>query len=204
MNRPAQQTQENQIRSGNPHVFDQLYAELGPRVLGYLLRLTGSRAEAEDLVQETFLAAYTGRATYRGRSLPLAWLLGIARRRWRDQRRHPEPEPAVLSEHALAGETERDSLEERVARSASLEAALARLAPPLRECLLLVVVQGLTYREAATVTGEPVGTVKWRVHEANRALRRLLISSDYSHYEESREIQNAPTTAKPSCSPCCW
>jgi DNA-directed RNA polymerase specialized sigma24 family protein len=59
-----------------------------------------------------------------------------------------------------------------------LDQALQMLDEPFREALLLVHSQGLTYREAAELRGEPVGTVKWRVSEAARRLRQILTTLD--------------------------
>ena len=165
-------SERNEIQTGDAQIFDRLYATFAPRVLGYLMRLTGSRTEAEDLVQETFLAAYAGRNTFSGKSQPLAWLLGIARRRWRDERRRPQLETASLpTDDTLTTETD---LAESVGRKAQMERALACLPLPQREAILLTAVQGLTHREAAASLGEPEGTIKWRIYEATRSLRRIL------------------------------
>lgn len=166
------------LQSGDEPAFNRLYADLAPCVLGYLLRLTnGSRTDAEDLTQETFLAAYVGRGSFTGRSQPLAWLLGVARRRWRDKRRSPAPSSTALTD-SIADTTAEDSdLSERVTQNVVLETALNGLEDAQREAIVLVVVQGLTYKEAADILGQPVGTVKWRVHEATRALRKNLQST---------------------------
>jgi RNA polymerase sigma-70 factor (ECF subfamily) len=176
-----------QIRAGDPGAFDRVFDGYAPRVLGYLLRLTGSRAEAEDLTQETFLAAYAGRVGFSGRSQPLAWLLGIARRRWRDGRRHPGPCLEPLDEELAVAEDHAD----RVATAATLAAALDRLDEDEKEILLLTAVQGLSYAEAAEVLGEPVGTLRWRVYEATRKLRRILNAA-----EERYEAQQQRTAAR--------
>jgi RNA polymerase sigma-70 factor (ECF subfamily) len=161
------------LRSGDPRAFDQLYADLAPRVMGYVLRLNGGgRAEAEDIVQETFLAAFTGRSSFTGRSQPLAWLLGIARRRWRDDHRTRRLDTVPLDAEETDGALACPA--EQITRSVVLERAMARLPLPEREALVLVAVQGLTYREAADILHEPIGTVKWRVHEATKRMRCLL------------------------------
>jgi RNA polymerase sigma-70 factor (ECF subfamily) len=66
------------------------------------------------------------------------------------------------------------SLEDRVADADALSQSLEGLDPKLREALLLVVSQGMTYREAAEITGEPIGTVKWRVWKATQIMRGIL------------------------------
>lgn len=76
---------ECRFLAGQPEGYAALYRQYGRDVLGILLRLTrGDRAEAEDLAQETFFAAYQGRSAFRPGTSLRAWLLGIAVRRWRD------------------------------------------------------------------------------------------------------------------------
>jgi RNA polymerase sigma-70 factor, ECF subfamily len=152
--------------------FTVLYRRHGRDVLGMLLRLTcGNRAEAEDLTQETFLAALRGWKSFRGEGTARAWLVGIAVRRWRDSARKPHPTLAHDDEHLYPKIA---SPEHATLARLNLESALRQLPESQRVALLLVLGQGLTYREAADALGEPVGTVKWRVHEATKTLRTLL------------------------------
>lgn len=167
------------LRAGDRAAFDALFERHAPQVLGFLLPLTGSRAEAEDLVQDVFLAAYRAHASFQGRAKPISWLLGIAVRRWRDCGRRGRLEVLALDDDRGAGELARGSPRQaapdaRVLDALALTEALSRLAPPARAALLLVASQGFTYREAADILGEPVGTVKWRVSEASRRMRQLL------------------------------
>jgi RNA polymerase sigma-70 factor (ECF subfamily) len=167
---------ERGIREDDAGAFDALYQSFGARVLGFALRLSGNRTEAEDLVQEVFVAAYVARAQYRGRARLLTWLLGIAARRWRDRCRYDARRPTAREgeERGAEGSAPSVRLEERVVETVVLDQALAALDTPFREALLLVHSQGLSYREAAEALGVPVGTVKWRVFEATRRLRRHL------------------------------
>ncbi len=180
------------IQAGDHAAFDALFERHAPQVLGFLLPLTGSRAEAEDLVQDVFLAAYGAHATFGGRSKPVSWLLGIAVRRWRDGGRRGRLDVLALDDSAAAGECERGfprkaALDDQVLDAVTLSQALLALTPPFREALLLVASQGFTYREAADILGEPVGTVKWRVSEASRRMRALLTAGE----EEKDELQPA-------------
>ena len=168
-------------RNGDQEAFREIYDQYAPRVMGYLMRLTGERADAEDMLQEVFVAAYQGRADFGERASLLTWLLGIASRRRRDKNRK---QTLSFSNSAHTDES-LDSLpqpgsplESRVIDAIVLDDALGRLAPEYREALLLVAGQGLTYAEASAITGEPVGTVKWRVSVANRKLRQLLSADD--------------------------
>src|SRR5579871_5394343 len=132
----AANSQTEAIRTGDRRAFDRLHTDLAPRVRGYLQRLTrGNRAAAEDLTQETFLAAYHGRAGYTGSANPLAWLMGIARRRWRDGERSASR--LRLAEIPDDARQEGD-LDAQVVRAAHLESCLERLEPAARDAILLV------------------------------------------------------------------
>jgi RNA polymerase sigma-70 factor, ECF subfamily len=164
---------ERRFRAGQPEGFAALYQQYGRDVLGILLRLThGNRAEAEDLAQETFFAAYRGRSGFRPGTSMRAWLLGIAVRRWRDTCRSAAAQKRTLPvswEPGTAPAAEAVALPELL-----LSTALSQLSDSQREAVLLVLGKGLTYREVATLLGEPEGTVKSRVYEAVQKLRRAL------------------------------
>lgn len=172
------------IRVGDPQAFRDLYDAYGARLLGYALRLTGTREEAEDLVQETFVAAYAGRATFARKARLVSWLLGIATRRWRDKARRYAPQTVPLDDLPHG-----PGMERGVVDAITLAHMLGKLDEPLREALLLVRSQGLTYAEAAEALGEPEGTVKWRVSEATRRAQKLLNGMD----GEFDGLQREPT-----------
>jgi DNA-directed RNA polymerase specialized sigma24 family protein len=73
------------------------------------------------------------------------------------------------------------------------------LEAPFREALLLVAGQGMTYKEAAALMDEPVGTVKWRVHEATKRMRELWAASDKS--EASEEDNGSRASEAPAAAP---
>ncbi len=155
------------------------YRAYRERVFGFALRMTGNRADAEDLLQETFVAAQTSWGAFQGRSSRLSWLLGIAARRWGAGVRRDRAREAIL---VAAGAPEAPEAtphpEPGIVEGVALQEALNALDAPLREALLLVASQQLSYREAAEALGAPVGTVKWRVHEACRRMRELLRSGE--------------------------
>ena len=192
------------IRAGDPQAFRRLYDTYADRVMGFVLRLTGSRTETEDIVQEVFVAAYASRASFQGRSQLLTWLLGIASRLWRDRCRQRTPQTTTLfAEEVAEGTASHDaavlfsprSLETDVINALTLADALARLEPLFREALLLVASQGLTYREAAEIMDEPIGTVKWRVAQATRRMSRLLDAVE----EECNAMQQSSSADICSC-----
>ncbi len=181
------------LQTGKPEVYAELYDRYGPRLMSYGLRLCGDRSDAEDLVQETILAAWNGRAGYQRKVKLLSWLLGILSRRWREKGRRPRLSTVSLS----TDEGEADipasgpCLESGVIDRLTIDAAIATLDVPFREALLLVHSQGLTYREAADVLGEPAGTVKWRVSEALKRVQRQLAICE----EEIDGLQQASARA---------
>jgi RNA polymerase sigma-70 factor (ECF subfamily) len=146
--------------------------------------LTGSREDAEDVVQEACLKAYAGIDTYAGGNAR-AWLLAIVRNvsyTWLAKNR-PRAlvvvgDLADLDEFAAGRETETADPEGPEAAliakadTAALEAAIADLPHPFREVLVLRDINGLTYREIAAMLGVPLGTVMSRLSRA----RGLLMS----------------------------
>jgi RNA polymerase sigma-70 factor (ECF subfamily) len=173
------------FQAGEYRAFDVLYQRYARRVLGFAYHLTGDAAEAEDLTQEVFLAAFKGMHAFRSRSQILTWLLSIAMRRWRDVNRRCLPETVPFPDDIdVTGRAEisrwRPESDDRVERVA-LQAVVERLREPLRQVFLLVVVQELTYREAAEVLGCPIGTIKSRVATALREVRASLQVKEEDH-----------------------
>jgi len=132
------------IRAGDRQAFELLYKRCAGRVAGFVLRMAVDRSECEDIVQEVFMAAFTSRKSFSGRSKPPAWLLGIAVRRCRDRSRRGSLSMSVGCEvdeiraHSMSPER---SLEDHVVEAISVVDALAHLKPQFREALLLVASQ---------------------------------------------------------------
>ncbi|GAA0207270.1 RNA polymerase sigma factor [Cytobacillus oceanisediminis] len=143
--------------------------------------LTGSWAEAEDLVQETMIRAYKGIDAFDG-AHPRAWLLTIMRRA--NINAHRRRRPATADPHAgleqqmpafgaPVAEDPQDVVTDTVL-SEDLERALDTLDPRFRSVVLLVDVDDLTYAETAEALGIPVGTVMSRLSRARARLRAQL------------------------------
>ncbi|MDQ2800173.1 MAG: RNA polymerase sigma factor [Armatimonadota bacterium] len=154
-----------------------LYAEHGDRIFRFCFRLCGRMAEAEDLTQEVFLAAFQSAGRFEGRSSVTTWLYRIALNCGRNARRSRRLETVPLEDAPASG----PSLEQTVTDDLVLSCALAALPDDLREAFLLVKAEGLTYREAAHVLNAPQGTIQWRVHEAIQKLRALLKDQDHDN-----------------------
>jgi RNA polymerase sigma-70 factor (ECF subfamily) len=168
--RPAKATGEDLVR--------QLYAEHGRSLLAYATRLTGDRAAAEDVVQETLIRAWKhaddldndGKGSVRGWLLTVARNLVTDRARARAARPHEVAEPA---EGMPASASERDHAQ-GVADSMTVLGAMDGLSTEHREVLVAIYYQGRTVAEAATTLGIAPGTVKSRSYYALRALRSVM------------------------------
>lgn len=154
--------------------FQALYDAHADRIYRFCLRLCGGRAaDAEDLAQEVFIAAYRGWDRFEGRSSVATWLYRIAIYRWRRMREARGPEAVSLDDGPEPSSMQGDPARVEPERI-SLERALAALPHALREAFLIVKSEGLKYREAAEALGVPQGTVQSRVHDAALRLRAAL------------------------------
>jgi RNA polymerase sigma factor (sigma-70 family) len=164
------------MAAGDRAALAELYAHHRRPLLAYLRSLLADPGLAEEVLQDTLFAAWTGAAGYGGRASVRAWLLGIARRRAHDaqRRRTIRAVDAVALEPLPDPDPEPESLAVAAAERQALRAALERLTPSHREVLVLNFVQELPYRDIADVLGVPIGTVMSRLHLAKRALRAEL------------------------------
>jgi RNA polymerase sigma-70 factor (ECF subfamily) len=160
-----------------------LYAEHGRSLLAYATRLTGDRAAAEDVVQETLLRAWkhaddltSGHGSVRG------WLLTVARNLITDRARARAVRPAEVADVVDKPPVEVDH-SESVVNSMVVMEALDKVSPEHREVLVQLYYRGRTVSEAAKELGVPPGTVKSRSYYALRALRAVLAekTAEVSH-----------------------
>jgi RNA polymerase sigma-70 factor (ECF subfamily) len=172
----SERDQVQRFQQGDPGSFDAIYDAYGDRIYRFCFRLSGNAADAEDLTQEVFLAAYQGLHRFAGRSSLATWLYRIAHYRWRRINSARGPETVSLDGELADTVAAPDPTALRMERM-SLDSALAMLPPVQSEAFLLVKAEGLKYREAAEVLGIPQGTVQSRVHDAVVRLRELLAES---------------------------
>jgi len=159
--------------SGDAEAYEAVYAGYGERIYRFCHRLCGNPADAEDLTQEVFLAAFQGRQSFQGRASLNTWLYRIARYRWHARLSDSSHRHVPLAEAEGDGALSVDPMPTALDRM-TLDQALSTLPPALRETFLLVKAEGLTCREAAEILEIPTGTVKYRIHEATGRLRKLL------------------------------
>lgn len=137
------------------------------RLLAHLTEVS----RADDLTQETYLRALGSIKRFEGRSSARTWLLSIARRVVVDQVRMAVARPRIA--HGVdwvAAADGRAPRHDGPAEIVEINLLLADLAPERREALVLTQVLGLSYAEAAAVSGCPVGTVRSRVARAREDL----------------------------------
>jgi RNA polymerase sigma-70 factor (ECF subfamily) len=141
--------------------------------------LTGDRAEAEDVMQETFLGAFQRMGGFEGRSSVKTWLVGILSRQAARHHRRRLRRPALRLQE-LSQELAADAAapaERAPETRLDVTEAMGRLSAEYRQVLVLREVEGMSYAEMAQVLGVPIGTVESRLYRARQELKTYL--ADY-------------------------
>jgi RNA polymerase sigma-70 factor (ECF subfamily) len=168
---------------GEDLAFDDLYRLGAPRVRGFLLRLCGDLALADDLMQETFIRVHRGRGSFVMGAAALPWMLAIARNALRDHARRAQVRPGTRTVDRNAGELVQSEAppdargDEVLAGQEMLElvrSVLQQLPALQREAFVLLRFEGMSVSEAAQVLGTTEGAVKVRAFRASEALRTAL------------------------------
>lgn len=164
------------MAAGDRAALAELYASHHRALLAYLRLLIPDPGLAEEVLQDTLLAAWTGAGRFAGRSTLRGWLFGIARRRAHDALRRRAPRPLPEAALALLPSPAPDPEAVALARveHEAVVAAIGQLPPIHQEVLALTFVQELSYRELADLLEIPLGTVQSRLSNARHALRALL------------------------------
>jgi RNA polymerase sigma-70 factor (ECF subfamily) len=167
-------------RMGERSAFDLLVARYQRRLLRLVLRLLRDPAEAEDVVQETFLKAFRALPRFRGDAAFYTWLYRIALNGARNailrRRQRGGPSgvvPAQLTAPAPeVGTPESMLLSKQVMQT--IDAAMEALPLELRTAIVLREIEGLSYEEIAQIMECPLGTVRSRIFRAREAIARRL------------------------------
>jgi RNA polymerase sigma-70 factor (ECF subfamily) len=163
--------------------------EMMPSLYSAALRMTRNRADAEDLVQETYLRAYRGFDGFQEGTNLKAWLYRIltntyinsyrAKKRRPDETELDDVEDLYLYhrigglEAAMAGRSAEDELLDRFTE-AEVKEAIEELPDNFRMAVLLADVEGFSYKEIAEILDIPIGTVMSRLHRGRKALQKRL------------------------------
>jgi len=169
--------------------FEDLALPLLPSLYNVAVWLSRNPADAEDLVQETFLKGLRGFASFEPGSNFKAWIFRILRNTYLTSRsglaamrtvaledeleEREDSGPRLVPEAVIDRQTPEVNLM-RLSDRAALQAAMEKLSPPLLEVILLCDVEEMKYREIATVLEVPIGTVMSRIARARGALRGML------------------------------
>jgi RNA polymerase sigma-70 factor (ECF subfamily) len=185
----SQQNEAVQIEAATIQYIDGLFR--------YALMLTRNRAEAEDLVQETYVRAIEAIDRLREDSNLKSWLFTILRNIWLNQLRKRKSTPQLVeldgegnTADGLLGNT-RDSYQIFVSNENAerVHSAIRKLPTDFREIILLREFEDLSYQEISAVLGCPAGTVMSRLGRARSKLRALL--TDETAATESSRKRNA-------------
>lgn len=134
---------------------------------------SGERVEIEELVQDTFVRAFSSIDSFRGESSLRTWLFTIERRLMLDRRRAERRQKATVPVNPADAVTEFDALDALVAEEAEskVRRAVDALSPMQREVFTLRVEQGMSYRDIAEVVGSTEGAARVHYHNAMRAVK---------------------------------
>ncbi len=150
-----------------------LIGRISPHLHRFFLANSMSRADADDLLQETWLRIHKVRHTYRPGEPALPWFYAIAR--------HIRVDHYRKSIRTAVGEREWEEMSKGVSsappQAGELEALLAPLSESQREVIAMLKVEGMSLEEVARATSSSVGSVKQKVHRAYKKLRETIAAT---------------------------
>ena len=156
--------------------FRTQMVELMPRLRRFAVALTGDLDQADDLVQETCMRALARVGQWQPGTRLDSWMYRIAQNIWLDRMRARKVRGVSVGVEAaeeMSGSDGRKVVESRQ-DLAAVSAAMAELPEDQRALVALVCIDGLSYKEAAEITGTPIGTVMSRLARARRELHARL------------------------------
>jgi RNA polymerase sigma-70 factor (ECF subfamily) len=164
--------------AGDERALAWLYERTAGLVLGLASRALGPGADAEDVTQQVFIAAWNGRERYSPEKGPLAaWIVGITRHRVADalaRGRRDRRLTDLVAAREAPGSQVRDSFDGLAITRVVLLTELARIGQPQRGIMELAFFADLTHEQIADRTGLPLGTVKSHIRRTLRRLRDRL------------------------------
>jgi len=171
------------VAQGNVSAFEELYDRYSSTVYGLLLRILANADDAQEVLQETFVKAWTSAAMFDAvRGSEVAWLISIARSRGIDRLRSrrirsDREDEAGREISVVSGFVDRSSGADQAIQSeqrVAVRGALAELPDAQRQALELAYFEGLSQSEIAERLHEPLGTVKTRMQLGMKKLRDRL------------------------------
>jgi RNA polymerase sigma-70 factor (ECF subfamily) len=173
-------TSSNPAELSNADVpaFEELYQQHSTRLFNLAWRMCGTRADAEDLLQEIFLLAFRKLPDFRGDSAVGTWLYRLAMNRCLDHLKSRHTRARERTSHLDDQSTAAPHLAtDGGIKRLDLERAIAQLPEGARAAFLLHDVEGFQHHEVAAILGISEGTSKSQVHKARLRLRALLTAA---------------------------
>jgi RNA polymerase sigma-70 factor (ECF subfamily) len=171
--------------------FDGVAEELSQPLLRYFSRLSGSRATADDLLQETLVKIARGLPGFEGRSSVKTWAFSIATRIATDHFRRPEQRARILNmeeaEIPAASDLELDEQLVVDEMSACVRGVIDGLPADYRTAMVLHDLEGMTAAQVAEVAGCSLATAKIRIHRARRRLK-VALEDECRFYRDDDDV----------------
>jgi RNA polymerase sigma factor (sigma-70 family) len=165
-------------REGDLEAFAEITRRFQHMAFGYALATLRDLGQAEDVVQEAFVAAWAGLPRLEDPAAFPGWLRGIVRHQALRvvRQKHLEAVPLAMADAVAAEAPEPEGRIERDRRAGAVLGAIAGLPEPLREVVTLFYVHECSQQDIATFLGLPVTTVNNRLHEARTQLKRRVVA----------------------------
>ena len=174
------------VALGDRAAFERLYRATCGHLMGVALRIVGSTAWAEEVLQDAYVGVWHAAGSYDASvATPMTWLINVVRNKaidaWRSGRSQRNATVALDDEaHALSAEaqdSEPQQLLERSLQNLSIASCMAGLTPMQRQALALAYYRGLVHSEIAEVLGAPLGTAKAWVRRGLDKLKECLLAA---------------------------
>lgn len=164
------------LANGDKDAMAELYTQTRSAVYGFSLSITKNGADAEDVLQDTYIKVWSASRSYNAKGTPMSWLLTIAknlslmkiRQRGKLQQLEPDEWESIAAEDTLGDVDDRHLL----------EAALNLLSDDERQIIMLHAVSGLKHREIASLLDMVLPTVLSKYHRALKKLRKYIEGVD--------------------------
>jgi RNA polymerase sigma-70 factor, ECF subfamily len=169
----ADETLATAAAAGDRAAFGVLLERHYDRIFGLSFRLTGNRAEAEDLTQDICAALPVKLRGWRAEAKFSTWLYRVTVNACHDQRRRMATRTKAASGWGDWEIARQDEIEVEKEAMDWLTSAMSRLPPELRDTVALVLGEEMTQGEAAAVLGLSEGTIAWRMSEVKKKLRAM-------------------------------
>ncbi len=163
---------------GEERAFEELYRRGAQRIRGFLVRLSGNAALADDLTQETFVRIHRARGSFAPGGAALPWMFAIARNAFLDHTRRESVRKNTGAQLSQPREAAADTRGDEVVAAREMmnvvRDTLDRMPLLQREAFVLIRFEGLSVSEAAEILGASEAAVKVRAFRAYEALRAAL------------------------------